>query len=79
MRNLVIIMIAFSLMIMPFTAYGQLKQGSSNSPPPVSQQLVPEGEFAMKLVTALKLGTASNEAQAEEMLTSIGIAPKNGW
>lgn len=79
MRNLVITMIAFSLMIMPFTAYGQLEQGSSNSPPPVSQQLVPEGEFALKLVTALKLGTVSNEAQAEEMLTSVGIAPKNGW
>jgi hypothetical protein len=66
-------------MIMPFAVYGQSEQAASNSPPPVSQQLVPEGNFALKLVTVLKLGTATNEAQAEDMLSSVGIAPKNGW
>jgi hypothetical protein len=25
------------------------------------------------------LGTAKNEAEAESMLASVGIAPKNGW
>jgi hypothetical protein len=64
---------------MPFAVYGQSEQAASNSPPPVSQELVPEGDFALKLVTVLKLGTASNEAQAEDMLSSVGIAPKNGW
>jgi predicted RNA-binding Zn-ribbon protein involved in translation (DUF1610 family) len=59
-------------------AYTQSQQLTSNAPP-VSQPLVPEGIFALKLVTALKLGTASSEAQAEDMLTSVGIAPKNGW
>jgi hypothetical protein len=48
-------------------------------PPSVSQQLVPEGDFALKLATALKLGTPETEAQAEDMLASVGIAPKNGW
>jgi hypothetical protein len=51
----------------------------SKKAPPVSQTLIPEGDFALKLVTALKLGTATTEAQAEDMLTSAGIAPKNGW
>jgi hypothetical protein len=47
--------------------------------PPVSQPLVREGNFAIKLVEVLKLGTAKNEAEAESRLASIGIAPKNGW
>ena len=79
MKKLLVIMMAFSLMIMPFAAYGQSQQTASNSPPPVSQQLVPEGDFALKLVSALNLGTATTEAQAEDMLSSVGIAPKNGW
>ena len=79
MRNLLIIMMVLSLMVMPFAVYGQSEQTASNSPPPVSQKLIPEGDFALKLVTVLKLGTANNEAQAEDMLSSVGIAPKNGW
>jgi hypothetical protein len=79
MKKLLAIMLAFSLTILPFAVYGQSEQTASNSLPPVSQQLVPEGNFALKLVPALKLGTANNEAQAEDMLASVGIAPKNGW
>ncbi len=79
MRRLFVIMMALSLMIMPFAVYGQPEQATANAPPAVSQQLVPEGDFALKLVTALKLGTPNSEAQAEDMLTSVGIAPKNGW
>jgi hypothetical protein len=78
MNKLIIIMLAFSLMILPFAVYGQSEQTASNVPP-VSQSLVPEGDFALKLAPALKLGTATNEAQAEDMLSSVGIAPKNGW
>ena len=79
MRKLLVIMLALSLMIVPFAVYGQSEQAASNSPPPVSQQLVPEGDFALKLLSALNLGTATTEAQAEDMLSSVGIAPKNGW
>ncbi len=88
MSKILIVIMALSLMAMPFAVYAQSEQTApnssteqiaSNSPPPVSQKLIPEGDFAMKLVTVLKLGTASNEAQAEDMLSSAGIAPKNGW
>ncbi len=79
MNKLIIILAALSLTLMPFALYAQTEHIASNSPPPVSQQLVPEGDFALKLAPALNLGTPSSEAQAEEMLSSIGIAPKNGW
>jgi uncharacterized membrane protein YgcG len=53
-------------------------RAGANSPP-VEQALVPEGFFAIQLVEALKMGQAQDEAQAENMLSSVGIEPKNGW
>jgi hypothetical protein len=49
------------------------------NPPPVAQVLVREGDFAIKLVEALKVGRTRNEAEAESILASAGIAPRNGW
>lgn len=59
----------------PQGAPGSAQKGT----PPVAQPLVREGDFAMELVGALKIGTAKNEVEAESMLTSVGIAPQNGW
>lgn len=78
MKKVLITMISIVFILVPAMAYTESEQLASNTPP-VSQPLVPEGDFALKLVTALKLGTTDNEAQAEDMLTSVGIAPKNGW
>ena len=47
--------------------------------PPVEQALVPEGVLAIQLVETLKMGQVQDEAQAENMLSSAGIEPKNGW
>ncbi len=52
---------------------------TSTEAPPVAQPLVREGDFAIKLVEALKIGQAKSEAEAETMLVSAGIAPQNGW
>ena len=71
-------MISIALLLLPFAVYAQSAE-SSKGAPPVSQVLVPEGDFALKLAPALGLGTPSSEAQAEDMLTSADIAPKNGW
>jgi hypothetical protein len=88
MKKLLVIATAFTLMIMPFGVYAQPDQTATVYPqsqqaatgvPPVSQPLIAEGDFALKLVTALKLGTPTTETEAESMLTSVGIAPKNGW
>ncbi len=78
MKRLLNIGLVFALLLIPFAAYPQSDQRSAGSPP-ISQALVPEGDFAIKLATALKLGTPNDEAQAEDMLTSAGIAPSNGW
>jgi hypothetical protein len=50
-----------------------------NNPPSMGQSLVREGSFAMELSEALKIGPVKSEAEAENMLASVGIAPKNGW
>ena len=47
--------------------------------PPIAQTLIREGDFAIKLAEALKIGGAKSEAEAESMLVSVGISPKNGW
>jgi hypothetical protein len=49
------------------------------APPPIAQTLIREGDLAVKLAEALKIGQAKTEPEAEDMLTSVGIAPKNGW
>jgi hypothetical protein len=54
---------------------GQSKAG----PPPSGQNLVREGFFAMELAEVLKIGEVKSEAEAEDKLSSVGIAPKNGW
>ncbi|MCL5024750.1 MAG: hypothetical protein M1497_15555 [Nitrospirae bacterium] len=79
--SLVVFLVAMSLILMPGAAYAQqyTNSDSTDNNPPISQPLVREGSFAVKLVDALRLGTASDEAQAESMLVSIGIAPRNGW
>jgi hypothetical protein len=66
-----------SLLLVPTAVYAQSDQTAKA--PPVSQPLVREGDFATKLVGALKMGTAKDEAEAESMLATAGIAPRNGW
>ncbi|MGA2467696.1 MAG: hypothetical protein ABSH06_25540 [Thermodesulfobacteriota bacterium] len=88
MKNLLVIATALGLMIIPFVAYAQSEQAgpiagqpeqAAAKAPSVSQQLIPEGDFALKLASGLKLGTPTTEVQAEDMLMAVGIAPKNGW
>jgi hypothetical protein len=54
---------------------GQTQAGPSAS----EGSLVREGYFAMELAEVLKIGEVKSEAEAESRLTSVGIAPKNGW
>ena len=78
MKRLIVMMTIMALFLLSLNAYPQSDQKSAGAPP-VSQPLVPEGDFALRLATVLKVGTPTDEAQAEDMLTSAGIAPKNGW
>jgi hypothetical protein len=54
---------------------GQMNAG----PPSIGQQLVREGDFAFKLVSALAVGAPQDEVEAENLLTEVGVMPKNGW
>lgn len=58
---------------------GARSGNTATQAPPIAQPLIREGDFAIKLVEALKVGQAKSEAEAESMLVSVGIAPKNGW
>jgi len=58
---------------------GAQSEEAATQPPPIAQTLIREGDFAIKLSKALKIGQAKNEAEAESTLASSGIAPKNGW
>ena len=60
-------------------ATGTQSGEQATQPPPIAQTLTREGDFAIKLAEALKIGKAKSEAEAESMLASAGITPKNGW
>jgi hypothetical protein len=65
------------LLVIP--SFIQAQPEPPGSLPPISQQLVREGDFAIKLHAALGLGTAQDEAEAETGLGQAGILPRNGW
>ena len=79
MKKLLALIISISLSTIPFAAYAADPAQQASKPPPVSQELVSEGDFAFQLAPALNLGTPTTEAQAEDMLATVGIMPKNGW
>jgi Domain of unknown function (DUF4124) len=64
----------------PVTTVVNTQSGkASTQAPSIAQTLIREGDFAMRLADKLKIGTPQNEAEAESMLASSGIAPRNGW
>jgi hypothetical protein len=85
-RTILIILLMAAWVLFPITVYGQedtsgpppTDQMNSNIPP-VEQALVPEGLLAVQLVAALKIGQTQDQAQAENMLSAVGIEPQNGW
>jgi hypothetical protein len=73
-----IIPVVIGLLLMPALIYAQSQQATTNSPP-VEQPLVREGDFAVELVLSFALGTTNDEVEAEDLLSSKGITPRNGW
>jgi hypothetical protein len=72
------IVILYILLLMPAKIHAQSDQIGTDFPP-ISQQLVREGDFAIKLYNALGLGSTQDEVEAESQLGEVGIAPRNGW
>ena len=52
---------------------------AKDAKPPVGQPVIREGDLAVKLVTSFKLGTTTDETEAENIMGNIAIAPRNGW
>ena len=67
------------LVLMPVGIHAQSEQVIGGEQAPIAQPLVREGDLAVKLVDALKLGTAASEAEAESLLGNAGVTPRNGW
>jgi len=73
-------LVAITLTLLLFPAAVHARTGAaSTQPPPIEQTLVREGDFALRLSTALRMGELTSEVEAEERLAAIGIAPRNGW
>ena len=66
------------LLVMPVMIHAEAEPAKPATPP-IAQKLVREGVFAVKLQSALGLGTAEDEVAAESRLGEVGIAPRNGW
>ncbi len=69
------ILILSVFLLMPAAVIAQ----TTATNPPISQPLVREGDLAVDLAGALKLGTAMAETEAESALSAVGIVPRNGW
>jgi hypothetical protein len=78
MKNIQIVSVVISLLLIPLVNPVQSVQ-SISEPPPVAPSLVRQGDFATILVYELNLGRPFSEEHAQQMLADIGIAPKNGW
>jgi len=73
------ITIVIVLLLIPVMVQAQSQQTTTKAPPPIEQPLVREGNFAVKLVFAFALGVTEDEVEAENLLSSAGITPLNGW
>jgi hypothetical protein len=72
------IFIVSCLLLTSGLAVAQSEQTTAENPP-LEQPLVREGDFAVKLVEALNLGMPESETEAESILASLDITPRNGW
>jgi hypothetical protein len=66
------------LLLMPVPVQAQAEQAKP-VPPPIAQNLLREGDLAIRMGAALGFGTIEDEAEAESKLGEAGIAPRNGW
>lgn len=77
-RGVMALVAGLLLLTTPAMIHAQSEQTKPASPP-IAQKLVRQGDFAVKLSSALGLGPAEDEVTAESRLGEAGIAPRNGW
>ena len=72
------ILIILASLLMPVPARAEA-YNSASSERFISQPLVREGDFALRLAEALRIANPADEFEAESILASEGIIPANGW
>jgi len=72
------ISIVIGLLLIPVIIHAQSQQTTTKNPP-IEQLLIREGDFAVKFVFAFALGVTEDEVEAENLLSSVGITPRNEW
>ncbi len=72
-------MILMAFVMIPFIVHAQTGPPAGTTSSAISQPLIREGTLAVKLAGDFKLGITENEAEAEDLLSTAGIAPRNGW
>ena len=78
MKSMLIMVLAAGLAFLPYASAVKAQEASSGRPP-IEQPLVSEGQFAVGLANALRLTSSHDEAAAEDSLSRVNIAPRNGW
>ena len=68
----IVVLIISGLLLMPCPAIAQLEQTTAGNPP-LEQPLVREGDLAVKLVEALKLGTPESETEALGNVVAVTV------
>ena len=75
-----VILLSLFMLTMPALVQAEdVQTPARSSPPPIGQQLIREGTFAVKLGAALGVVTTDDEIEAETRLGDVGIVPRNGW
>jgi hypothetical protein len=78
MTQKIVLGICLFLLAMPALAAARPDE-PGQSHPPIAPPLVREGDFALQLASALGIGTAADDVEAEKLLGDTGITPRNGW
>lgn len=76
--SIVNLVLSLILLMAPALVFAQ-SEPAKPSLPPIGQQLVREGYFAVKLAEALEVVITDDEIEAESKLGERGVAPRNGW
>ncbi len=75
-----IIAMAVALNVLAFEARSEQDLGEPDGElSPFAPPLVREGDFAVKLAEAFGFGEIADEDDAGQLLSEIGLSPRNGW
>jgi len=77
MKTMFVTLTILVFVLVPVIAIAQNYSGVGQAP--LAQPLVREGTVAVRMVEALNLGMTADEVEAENLLLTVGIAPRNGW